>query len=212
MAQLQKSCAIIFKKHTIMARRPFPEINSASMADIAFMLLIFFLVATTMDSDKGIFRVLPPYIDKPIQDEPIKVLDKNLFVVLINKDDRLMVEKKPMHPDDLRKACKDFLTNMNNDEADKIYPEYNVETIEGIGNVKVTKGIVSIQNDRGTSYDKYIEIQNEIVAAYNEVKDEYSKQYFRKPFKDLNEDQQKAIKALIPQRISEAEPKNIGGK
>ncbi len=195
-----------------MARRSLPEINSASMADIAFMLLIFFLVATTMDSDKGIFRVLPPYIDKPIQDEPIKVLDKNLFVVLINKDDRLMVEKKPMNPDDLRKACKDFLTNMNNDENDKIYPEFNEETIDGLGTVRVTKGIVSIQNDRGTSYDKYIEIQNEIVAAYNEVKDEYSKKYFRKLFKDLNEDQQKAIKALIPQRISEAEPKNIGGK
>lgn len=195
-----------------MARRSLPEINSASMADIAFMLLIFFLVATTMDSDKGIFRVLPPYIDKPIQDEPIKVLDKNLFVVLINKDDRLMVEKKPMHPDDLRKACKDFLINMNNDESDKKYPEFNIVNIKGIGNTKVTKGIVSIQNDRGTSYDKYIEIQNEIVAAYNEVKDEYSKQHFRKLFKDLNEDQQKAIKELIPQRISEAEPKNIGGK
>lgn len=195
-----------------MARRSFPEINSASMADIAFMLLIFFLVATTMDSDKGIFRVLPPFIEKQQEDEPIKVLDKNLFVVLINKDDRLMVEKKPMHPDDLRKACKDFLTNMNNDENDKIYPEYKEETIQGLGTVKVTKGIVSIQNDRGTSYDKYIEIQNEIVAAYNEVKDEYSKKYFRKPFKELNEDQQKAIKELIPQRISEAEPKNIGGK
>ncbi|HON52440.1 MAG TPA: biopolymer transporter ExbD [Bacteroidales bacterium] len=195
-----------------MARRSLPEINSASMADIAFMLLIFFLVATTMDSDKGIFRVLPPYIDKPVQDDPIKVLDKNLFVVLINKDDRLMVEKKPMHPDELRKACKDFLINMNNDENDKVYPEYKEETIAGLGTVKVTKGIVSIQNDRGTSYDKYIEIQNEIVAAYNEVKDEYSIKYFRKPFKELNEDQQKAIKLLIPQRISEAEPKNIGGK
>ena len=195
-----------------MARRSLPEINSASMADIAFMLLIFFLVATTMDSDKGIFRVLPPYIDKPVQDDPIKVLDKNLFVVLINKDDRLMVEKKPMHPDELRKACKDFLINMNNDENDKVYPEYKEETIDGLGTVKVTKGIVSIQNDRGTSYDKYIEIQNEIVAAYNEVKDEYSIKYFRKPFKELNEDQQKAIKLLIPQRISEAEPKNIGGK
>ena len=195
-----------------MARRSLPEINSASMADIAFMLLIFFLVATTMDSDKGIFRVLPPYIDKPVQDDPIKVLDKNLFVVLINKDDRLMVEKKPIHPDELRKACKDFLINMNNDENDKVYPEYKEETIAGLGTVKVTKGIVSIQNDRGTSYDKYIEIENEIVAAYNEVKDEYSIKYFRKPFKELNEDQQKAIKLLIPQRISEAEPKNIGGK
>jgi len=194
-----------------MARRPFPEINSASMADIAFMLLIFFLVATTMDSDKGLFRMLPPYVDPNIPQPDIKVLDKNLFVVLVNKDDKLMVEKQPMRPEELREACKDFLLNMDNSD-DKKYPEYNLETISGIGQAKVTKAIVSIQNDRGTSYEKYIEIQNEIVAAFNEVKDEYSIKYFSKPFSALNEDQQKAIKALIPQRISEAEPKNIGGK
>lgn len=195
-----------------MAKRKVPEVPSASLADIAFMLLIFFLVATTMDSDKGIFRVLPPYVEDQKKDDPIKVLDKNLFVVLINKDDRLMVQKKPMHPDKLRDACKQFLTTMNNDENDKNFPEYNEVNIPGIGFAKVTKGIVSIQNDRGTTYEKYIEIQNEIVAAFNEVKDEYSIKYFKKSFAQLNEDQQNAIKELIPQRISEAEPKNIGGK
>lgn len=189
-----------------------PEINSSSMADISFMLLIFFLVATTMDTDKGLFRMLPPFQDPTEQQEDIKVLDKNLFVVLVNKDDKLMVEKKPMHSRDLRKACKDFLLNMNNNSEDKQYPGYTEENIPGIGTVKVTKAIVSIQNDRGTSYSKYIEVQNEIIAAYNEVKDYYALKYFRKSFNDLKENQQDIIKQIIPQKISEAEPKNIGGK
>ncbi|MBQ3677602.1 MAG: biopolymer transporter ExbD [Bacteroidales bacterium] len=189
-----------------------PEINSSSMADISFMLLIFFLVATTMDTDKGLFRMLPPYQDPTEQQEDIKVLDKNLFVVLVNKDDKFMVEKKPMNFRELRKSCKEFLLNMNNDESDKRYPGYTEESIPGIGKVKVTKAIVSIQNDRSTSYEKYIEVQNEIIAAYNEVKDVYSLKYFKKPFKDLKENQQDIIKQIIPQKISEAEPKNIGGK
>ncbi|MBR4349768.1 MAG: biopolymer transporter ExbD [Bacteroidales bacterium] len=189
-----------------------PEINASSMADISFMLLIFFLAATTMDTDKGLFRMLPPYQDPTEQQEDIKVLDKNLFVVLVNKDDKLMVEKQPMNTRDLRRACKEFLMNMNNDSEDKKYPGYNEETIPGIGTVKVTKAIVSIQNDRQTSYEKYIEVQNEIIAAYNEVKDYYSMKYFKKPFKDLKENQQDIIKQIIPQKISEAEPKNIGGK
>ena len=182
------------------------------MADISFMLLIFFLVATTMDTDKGLFRMLPPYQDPTEQQEDIKVLDKNLFVVLVNKDDKLMVEKKPMNSRDLRKACREFLLNMNNDSEDKRYPGYTEESIPGIGTVKVTKAIVSIQNDRGTSYEKYIEVQNEIIAAYNEVKDIYAKKYFKKAFNDLKENQQDIIKQIIPQKISEAEPKNIGGK
>ena len=108
--------------------------------------------------------------------------------------------------------CKEFVMNMNNDSEDKKYPGYNEETIPGIGTVKVTKAIVSIQNDRQTSYEKYIEVQNEIIAAYNEVKDYYSMKYFKKPFKDLKENQQDIIKQIIPQKILEAEPKNIGGK
>jgi len=117
-----------------------------------------------------------------------------------------------MHSRELRKTLKDFLMNMNNDLEDKQYPGYTEENISGIGRVKVTKAIVSIQNDRGTSYQKFIEIQNEIVGAYNEVKDYYSLKYFKRNFNDLKESQQDLIKQIIPQKISEAEPKNIGGK
>ncbi len=194
-----------------MGKKKVPEINGSSMADISFMLLIFFLTATTMESNTGLFRMLPPYQSQTEQQD-VKVLDKDLYVVLVNKDDKLMVEKKPMNSRELRKSLKEFLMNMDNNLEDKKYPGYTEEVIPGIGKVKVTKAIVSVQNDRGTSYEKFIEIQNEIVGAYNEVKDYYSIKYFRKPFKDLKEKQQDVIKQIIPQKISEAEPKNIGGK
>lgn len=195
-----------------MARRPLPEINSSSMADIAFMLLIFFLVATTMDTDKGLFRTLPPYVPAEEQ-EQIKVIEKNLFVVFLNKNDNLMIEKKLGRIQDLQTQCIDFLTTMNNDAADTKVPGYEVVDIPLLGGPqRVTKAIVSIQNDRGSSYDKYIEVQNEIVAAYNVVRDRYARKFFYKKFDELQEDEQKAIKELLPQRISEAEPKNIGGK
>lgn len=193
-----------------MARRPLPEINSSSMADIAFMLLIFFLVATTMDTDRGLYRTLPPYVP-PEEIEEIKVIEKNLFVVFLNKNDNLMIEKKPGHIRDLRNKCVEFLSNMNNDENDNRYPGYDLVNIPLLGQQRVTKAIVSIQNDRGSSYDKYIEVQNEVVAAYNIARDNYARKFFRRPFNDLNEDEQNAIRTLLPQKISEAEPKAIGG-
>ncbi|MFO7868029.1 MAG: biopolymer transporter ExbD [Bacteroidales bacterium] len=193
-----------------MARRSIPEINSSSMADIAFMLLIFFLVATTMETDKGLSRTLPPYVP-PEEQQEIKVIEKNLFVVFLNKNNNLMIEKSPAHISELRDKCIDFLTHMNNNSEDNRYPGFEVKDIPILGNQKVTKAIVSIQNDRGSSYDKYIEVQNEIVAAYNAVRDMYARKYFYKKFEDLNDDEYEAIKELIPQKISEAEPKNIGG-
>ncbi|MDA3883617.1 MAG: biopolymer transporter ExbD [Bacteroidales bacterium] len=195
-----------------MARRLVPEINSSSMADIAFMLLIFFLVATTMETDKGLSRTLPPYVP-PEEQEEIKVIEKNLFVVFLNKNDNLMIEKKPAHINELRERCVDFLMHMNNNSEDNTYPGYETQDISmlGGGQQRVTKAIVSIQNDRGSSYDNYIEVQNEVVAAYNIVRDTYARKFFNKKFDDLNEDEYNAIKELIPQKISEAEPKNIGG-
>ncbi|MFW5850804.1 MAG: ExbD/TolR family protein [Bacteroidota bacterium] len=193
-----------------MARRLVPEINSSSMADIAFMLLIFFLVATTMETDKGLSRTLPPYVP-PEEQEEIKVIEKNLFVVFLNKNDNLMIEKKPAHINELRDRCVDFLMHMNNNDEDKNYPGFDGQDIPLLGNQRVTKAIVSIQNDRASSYDKYIEVQNEVVAAYNIVRDTYARKFFNKKFDDLKEDEHDAIKELIPQKISEAEPKNIGG-
>lgn len=195
-----------------MARRPFPEINSASMADIAFMLLIFFLVATRMESDKGIYQVLPAYTDESNKIPPIKVLHKNLFVINLTNTNSLIVEKKPMQISELRKACVDFLTCMNNNPDDIACPGFETETFEGLGDVQVTKAIISIQNSRNATYEKYIEIQNEITAAYNEVKNRYAIQYYQKSYNALNSKQQGIIREIIPQRISESDLQNEGGK
>lgn len=191
-----------------MARREVPEINSSSMADIAFMLLIFFLVATTMDFDEGLNRMLPPIVDKPIDDPNIEIRERNIFVVLVNKDDLLLVEGRPMDVSQVLQATKEFILNPTRAEN---LPEFVSTSIPLLGKRDVSKGVVSLQNDRGTSYGMYIEVQNELVRAYNEVRNLAAKEEFGKDFDDLEEDQMEAIRKLIPQRISEAEPKRIGG-
>jgi biopolymer transport protein ExbD len=191
-----------------MAKRDVPEINSSSMADIAFMLLIFFLVATTMDIDTGLARMLPPPVPEEQEDTP-PIKERNVFVVLVNKNNQLLVEGRPMRVDDLKDACKEFILNPRYDET---LPETKTTNIPLIGDFEVSKGVVSLQNDRGTQYGTYLVVQNALVAAYNEVRDELSMEKFGKNFDRLNESQADAIKKAIPQRISEAEPKNVGGK
>jgi len=190
-----------------MARRELTEINAGSMADIAFLLLIFFLIATTMDIDSGLARKLPPMPEKNQQDQHDKVKERNIFVVLINANNQLLVEGEPMHIRELREAAKNFIKNPT--DADNL-PEKKMTEIPFFGNYPVSKGIVSLQNDRGTKYKTYIAVQNELVAAYNELRDELSMQKFGKPYGDLEKDKKNAIRKIYPQRISEAEPKNVG--
>ncbi len=195
-----------------MPRRETPEINGGSMADIAFLLLIFFLVTTTMDVDTGIARKLPPMPDKEQleKQEDVKIKQRNLFTVLINRNDQLLVEGELMEIRNLRDKAKEFILN-ENDEDD--LPLKEVKYIPELGKtVMVPQGVISLQNDRGTSYGKYIAVQNELVAAYNEIREDAAYEYFGKSFEDLNEEQQNGIRKLYPLRISEAEPKNIGGK
>jgi len=191
-----------------MARRGLQEINAGSMADIAFLLLIFFLVTTTMDVDKGLLRKLPPPVDEP-QNEDIKIKQRNILEILINANDQLLVESDYIQVTQLREKAKEFIVNAKDRED---MPEKEAKEITGEGTVMVSKQVVSLQNDRGTSYGMYIKVQNELIAAYNEVRDEESKKRFGKIFNDLSEEQQKVIKEIYPQRISEAEPKNIGTK
>ena len=192
-----------------MPRRDTPEINGGSMADIAFLLLIFFLVTTTMDVDTGISRKLPP-IPEEQQEEIVDINMRNIYVVLINAQDKLLVENRFMKVENLREAAKEFIRN-DLDKED--LPLKELKYIDALKKeVMVPLGVISLQNDRGTSYGMYIEVQNELVAAYNEVRDEAAFEYFSKrTFDDLSEEQQDAIKKIYPQRISEAEPKNIGG-
>jgi len=191
-----------------MARKETPEINGGSMADIAFLLLIFFLVATTMDIDTGLSRKLPPMPEPGAQEDNKQIKERNVFVVLINSNDQIMVEGKQMDLRNLRKETKEFIVNPGNKED---LPEKELRTIDFFGEVMVPKGIVSLMNDRGTSYGIYIKVQNELIAAYNEVRDEVAMQKFGKHIDDLPEEKQDAIKEFYPQIISEAEPKNVGG-
>lgn len=192
-----------------MAKRDVPEINSSSMADIAFMLLIFFLVATTMDIDTGLARMLPPPLPPTQEEPPPPIKERNVFVVLVNKNNKLLVEGKPMRVEDLKDECKKFIQNPRY-EAN--LPETKDTKIPLLGTFPVSKGVVSLQNDRGTQYGTYLVVQNALVAAYNEARDELAMEKFSKKFDKLNDEQTKAIKKAIPQRISEAEPKSVGGK
>ena len=186
-------------------KKKVPEINASSMADISFLLLIFFLVTTTMDTDSGITRRLPPPVENPDMD--VKVKERNILNVMINKYDKLMVNGKPSQVEDLKEITKDFITPHPNDEK---APEVEVKDIELIGSFMTNKGVVSLKNDRGTSYQMYIAVQNELAKAFNELRDEVSRQYFKAPYSSLTDkDKIDAVNKAVPVRISEAEPEEI---
>ena len=194
-----------------MARKT-PEVNSSSTADMAFLLLCFFMMTTTMDQDKGLSRRLPPMPDPNHKLEDQKVNKRNIVVVKINSQDKLLVGSKPMHVSALREEVKRFIKNPYGDET---LPEWKDTTITYANknyDFKISKGVISLQNDRGTSYAKYIEVQNELVGAFNDLREEEAKAKFNKPFSELDEEQQDIIKEVIPQMISEAEPKDITKK
>jgi biopolymer transport protein ExbD len=189
-------------KQTMHSVKPeFQEINAGSMADIAFLLLIFFLVTTTLSTDLGIMRKLPPAIDVPPQ--PFK--KRNVMEVWINRDNALMVRGEPLDIRNLRKKAKEFIANP--EKADNL-PEIDHIYVDKLGAVDVSKShIISLMNDRGTRYSSYITVQNELTAAYSELRDELSKQIFNQNYDDLDMMHRKAIETVYPMHISEAEPK-----
>ena len=186
-----------------------PEINSSSTADIAFLLLCYFLMTTTMNQDMGLQRRLPPIPDPNQKVEDQKVNRRNIIIVKINSADRLLAGTEPMHVSQLKDKIKEFLSNPANDPN---LPETSEIDIEGYGPCMVSKGVISLQNDRGTSYQAYIAVQNELVKAINELRDEWSMANFGKPYASLDEDHQTIARKAVPQNISEAEPKDINQK
>ncbi len=186
-----------------------PEINAGSMADIAFLLLIFFLVTTTMDVDKGLLRMLPPPII-PNTPPPPPVKERNVFPVLVDQFDRVAIKGEVVDIRDLRKRTKEHIQNLNN-ESNK--PEEVFENISGLGNVRRTKYVISLTTDRTTTYEMYVAVQNELAAAIGELRDELSRSRFGKPFRALvDEEVIRAISQVWRMAISEAEPKDIGGQ
>ena len=209
-----------------MAKREISEINAGSMADIAFLLLIFFLVTTTMDTDTGLIRRLPPPPEDPQEDIILK--QRNIFEILVNANDQLLVEGDYIQITELRAKAKEFIKSNPSfpgvaDATNAAYPdmpEFKMEEVPVFGKMLVSKQVISLQNDNGTSYEMYIKVQNELIAAYNELRNELANQKFGKSYKELEQlagssdkikEQKKAIRKIYPQRISEAEPKKVGG-
>lgn len=195
-------------------KRKVPEVNSSSQADIAFSLLIFFLVATTMNTDTGLARMLPPMPPENQQQEDIKVKERNLFLVLISGNGAIMAGT-PNHQEiiDLRQLtdkAKEFILNPMDDEN---LPEKKDEEIELPDGSKwvypVSQGVISLQTTRDTGYQAYIQVQNELTRAFNEVRYDVAEKKFGSKFSELNEEQRGVITKAIPLKISEAEPRNI---
>ncbi len=181
-------------------------INASSSADIAFLLLIFWLTTTTMNSDKGLQRRLPPMPDENQKQEDIKVNRRNIIQVKINAADRVIAGGQILEIDQIKDKIVEFVTNPLNLET---LPEKEMKEIEGFGQYAVSKGVVSLQNDRGTSYNSYLQVQNELVKAFNEIRDDFAVKNYGKKYNALDEDKQKIVRDAIPQNISEAEPKDI---
>ena len=190
-------------------KRKTSEINSSSMADIAFLLLIFFLVTTSMSTTTGLSGRLPPPLPPDQVIPPVDVNKRNIFVVKVNSQNQLMVQGELMELQDLRQKTKEFIKNENDDPH---LPAKIEENIPLLGTMSITKDhVISLQNDVDTQYQAYINVQNELVAAYNELRNELAKEKFGAGYDELNEDQQKAVQSVYPQKISEAETKNYGG-
>ncbi len=206
-----------------MARRATPEVNAGSMADIAFLLLIFFLVTTTIEKDKGIARQLPPPIE---QEQDVIIKQKNLFIVNVNKSDQLLVEEELMDLKDLRQAAIDFLDNGGAPQGSPEYCNYCKGKRSPESSDNPLKAVISVQNDRLTSYKMYIAVQNELVAAYNFLRNREAERLYGWKFTEKKkaidegditgsaaDDIQKkleAVQELIPLKLSEAEPKKSG--
>lgn len=199
-----------------MAKRAAPEINAGSMADIAFLLLIFFLVTTTMESDSGISRKLPPFQDEQVTPPVIK--ERNIFKVIVNANDDLLVEDELMELKDVREAAIAFLDNGAGVGPDACTYCQGAKDPESSVNPKIA--VIMLSNDRGTTYGTYIAVQNELVAAYNFLRDRTAERMYGKSFRQMEADfadvtypgnketlekQIEEIREMWPQKLSEAD-------
>jgi len=195
-----------------MAKRAAPEVNAGSMADIAFLLLIFFLVTTTIETDTGINRKLPPIEDN---EEDVIIKQKNIFTVLLNGKDQLLVEDELMELKDIRKAAVEFLDNGGDGTCNYCRGKKGPGSSDNSD-----KSIISLKNERETSYKMYISVQNELVAAYNELRNRRAQALYGQSFiemqadydnvnwvgnKDKLKEQLDEIKLEYPQKLSEVQ-------
>ena len=203
-------------------RKGAPEVNAGSMADIAFLLLIFFLVTTTIETDAGLDRMLPP-IEPPDTDVVIK--QKNIFTVSINKSGQLLVEEELMNLEGLRDAAIAFLDNGGAPAGSPEYCNYCQGKRDESSSDNPQKAIISLKNDRETAYKTYITVQNELVGAYNDLRNRESRRLYNRDFTEMEseylnpetptsvrdelKEKVQRIQELFPQKLSEAETRKI---
>ena len=191
-------------------KKKMPGLNTSSTADISFMLLIFFLVTTSMDTDMGLSRRLPNPPDPDQENAQVDIKSRNIMYVRQNSEGQLWIKDETFNDyvdiGILRQRAKDFIKNEQNLSK---WPEKHVKNIDHLGRCLVTdKHVISVQTARDTPYFAYFQVQNELVAAYNELRNEYAKEKFGRPYDALDDDIKKAIQLeYYPQHISEAEPK-----
>lgn len=204
-----------------MAKRKVPELNATSTADISFILLIFFLVVTSMDTDTGLVRRLPPPPDPHQLQDDVKIKGRNVLVVQVNMNNDISyyygdrtnrVFVPTATPEDVYLIAKEFIANPGNKAN---MPEFHAADppLPILGAYPVTKNhVISVQTDRSTKYDVYFQIQNALMKAYNDVRDEFAMAKFGKHYRDIDEesDEGLAIRGVYPLKISEAEPKQYG--
>ena len=190
------------------AKRKAGEINSSSMADIAFLLLIFFLVTTTMDVDQGMKRTLPPIADNEQQQDDVELKERNVLMVNVSKEGRIMVGTEEYMPADLNRRgdhsrmsreVLDFLSGIDRSEKKSTEIELGISC-------EISQGVVSLKADNETKYNIYLQVQDELTHAFNVYRDMISVQAYGKPFEELNEIQAGNIRKAVPVKVSEAEP------
>ncbi|AXT61271.1 biopolymer transporter ExbD [Aquimarina sp. AD10] len=199
-----------------MARRSAPSVNAGSMADIAFLLLIFFLVTTTIETDYGISRKLPPPIDDPVDNV---IRKRNIFTVELNQLNELLVEGEKMDVTALKNAAIAFLDNGGGTgELSCSYckGEHDIHSSDN-----PDKAVISVVNNRKTNYETYITVQNELVGAYTILRNREAIRLFGTSFQELERNLKnttnsvdrkdlrekiKKIQSMFPEKISEAEP------
>ena len=173
------------------------------MSDISFLLLTFFLLTSSINTEQGIPRKLPPPKTEDAEDKKVDINKRNVLNVVVNFRDEILVNGDQILVNELKAKAKEFFANPSNDPS---LPEKVSKPIDGIGDFPVSKGVVSLTNDQGTSYNMYVQVQNELQRAVNELRDETALQFFGKKYEALDSAAQRAVTTAIPRSISEAPP------
>ena len=184
-------------------RKEVPGLNTTSTADISFMLLVFFLVTSSMDTDKGLPRQLPPPEDNT-QEEEVEIKQRNVLELELDADDRLTLNGEPADYDELTRRVAEFVANKNDDPS---LPEKSEREVHLFGRIRVSdRHVITVKTNRNTTYNAYFEMQNAIVRGYYQLRNELAKRQFGHGYAYCSQEQRDAIALVYPQRISEAMP------